>query len=48
MTSDVLTAVNIEIMAFWGMMPCILADKYLSFGETFCLHLEDNGDSRFI
>jgi hypothetical protein len=48
MISEVLTAVNIEIMVFWDMLPCIPVDKYLSFEETFCLHLQDNRDGRFI
>jgi hypothetical protein len=35
-TSGVLTALTMDIIVFWHMTPCTLADRY---GGTRCLHL---------
>jgi hypothetical protein len=38
---EVLMVVNMMITAFLDVTPCSLVEKYLHFGETYCLHLSD-------
>jgi hypothetical protein len=36
-------AVNVKVPVFWDVSPCILVDKYLRFGGTYCLQLHIHG-----
>jgi hypothetical protein len=37
---EVLTVMNIEIVVFVDVIPCICLDGYQSLGGTSCLHLQ--------
>jgi hypothetical protein len=38
---EVLTVVKMSLLVLWVVTLCGLIHRYLCFGETYCLHVQD-------